>query len=105
MTEPRTYRKRPVEVDAMQWTGSNAAALARWVIGPTALVDGFTVEPDPRPEDDGTEFTGLLWVAANRQWLPIETSEWVLRDGRGFYPCKAEVFAETYEPAGSVVSP
>lgn len=25
--------------------------------------------------------------------------EWIIRDTRGFYPCKADVFADTYEPS------
>jgi len=82
---PLTYRKRPIVIEAMQWTGDNIADLWDWagaanVYGPT--------EANPL----------RLYVAANEAWLDLETGEWIIRDSRGFYPCKAEVFEATYEP-------
>jgi len=82
---PLTYRKRPIVIEAMQWDGDNIADLWDWagaanVYGPT--------EANPL----------RLYVAANEAWLDLETGEWIIRDSRGFYPCKAEVFEATYEP-------
>lgn len=90
-TNPRTFRKKPVTVQAMQWTGDNEAALTAWG------VDFYPVEPVDRTDDP--DHTGCLYVAANGAWIGVPTGEWVLRDSAGFYPCRADIFAETYEPA------
>ncbi len=79
------YRKRPIVIEAMQWTGDNLEGLWAWA--------GADVIYGP------TEFNPLrLYVAANDAWLNLEVGEWILRDSLGFYPCKAEIFAATYEP-------
>ena len=78
------YRKRPVVVEAMQWTGNNVDALQDWAGVTTVL--GPTLAKPLR-----------LFVAANQAWLDLEVGEWVIRDSLGFYPCKAEIFAKTYE--------
>jgi hypothetical protein len=90
MNQPKTFRKKPVEIQAMQWTGSNGEPLHAWMKGDfqqTASHGQFT----------GKDYTAMIWVAANDNWSRIETGEWVLRDSKGFYPCKADVFAETYD--------
>lgn len=90
MREPRTYRKKPIEVQAMQWTGDNAEAIRAWTGSKFDVLD---------PEDrvDNPDHTAQLLVDANSVWMGIETGEWILCDRKGFYPCKADVFAETYE--------
>lgn len=80
-----TYRKRPVEILALQWTGENKEELSEWTADP---------EPGIRFMPSGATF---LWVQANETWLPLETGEWVIKDSLGFYPCKEEMFAKTYE--------
>jgi hypothetical protein len=89
--EPRTFRKNPVEIQAMQWTGGsdNAYALTQWMGS-----SRFTQLHGSMRE--GSAYTAQIWVQANEEWLRIQTGEWVIRDSKGFYPCKADVFAETY---------
>lgn len=92
MNGPQRFRKRPVEVEAMQWTGDNAAAMR-----------AFTGVHKTESGGEHLVFTtqsgyGELFVAANGAWLPLEIGEWVLHDTRGFYPCKPDIFAETYGP-------
>ncbi|BDD81457.1 hypothetical protein TPB0596_12200 [Tsukamurella pulmonis] len=94
MPEPTRWRKKPVEIEAMQWTGDNAADLAQWTDG------AFHDKPCGV---DTTGATGCLYVAANRAHLGIPTGEWVIHDRAGFYPCRADVFADTYEPAEETV--
>lgn len=92
MSGPTKYRKKPVVIEAMQWTGDNAADLAEWTddaFWPLGLED----------RTDDPEHTGCLYVAANSSHLGIPTGEWVIRDRAGFYPCRADVFADTYEVA------
>lgn len=79
------FRKKPVVIDAMQWTGGNINDLWDWagadnIYGPT--------EASPL----------RLYVAANDAWLNLEVGEWIIRDSEGYYPCKPDIFAATYEP-------
>ena len=91
---PRKFRKKgDREVEAIQWTGDN----------PYAVRD-FTGTHEPDPERGGNHYVfttqsghGELYVAANKAWLDLEIGEWVIKDSLGFYPCKAEIFALSYE--------
>jgi hypothetical protein len=82
----RTYRKRPVVVAAMRFTGSpnNRDALEAW---------GVKLKMMPH---EGTIVTAL-WVQANKTWLPLDVGEYIIQDKLGFYPCKESTFDETYE--------
>src|SRR5690349_15649455 len=84
------YRKRPIVIGAMQWTGDNLDALRLWTGGNFDFID---------PEDRGADpaATGQVFVDANGVWIPVEPGEWIIRDSRGYFPCKADVFAQTYE--------
>lgn len=46
MTAPQRFRKRPIEIEAMQWTGDNADALAQWTDG-----SFWTIDPEDRTDD------------------------------------------------------
>lgn len=88
----KTYRKKPVTVEAIQWTGHNADEVRDFVGQISSPGEfGFIRASYARP--------ARLWVAANQEWLLIEPGEWVLKDKLGFYPCKDEMFQHSYEEA------
>lgn len=87
----KTYRKKPVTVEAIQWTGDNFEELRKFV--GTFRVLAFDEPGVIVAENSETH----LWVEANQQWLPIVVSEWVLKDKLGYYPCKDEMFQHSYE--------
>jgi hypothetical protein len=76
------YRKKPVVIDAIQFTGMN--------------------------QQDIRNFTGYAAVA-HCGYLTIDTLEgqmvankgdWIIKGVMGeFYPCKPDIFEATYEPA------
>lgn len=84
------YRKNPVAIEARQWEGgaTNATPIIDWV-----LSHGGTARY--HEEDD-----------AHFEHLQIETLEGVMRTSPGdyvirgvqdeFYPCKPDIFADTY---------
>lgn len=89
----KTYRKMPVEVEALQWTGNNNGAVMEWTgehVDPDTGESVLTFVPlaYPRPR---------LWVAANQAWVAVEPGEWIIKDALGFYPCKPGIFAAVYE--------
>jgi hypothetical protein len=77
----------------MQWTGWNDEALICWC-GERGFYKHVAPQRQPGPDK---EFTAALWVAANQEWLGIETGEWVAKDSQGFYPIKDAVFGSSYE--------
>ena len=83
----KKYRKKPLEVEAIQFT-DNAAVLA--------------AIPEAK--------NWLAWLDGNNEWnLDIPTPEGFMTDAQGswiikgiedeFYPCKASIFDATYEEA------
>lgn len=93
---PKTYRKKPVEIQAVKWTGENLFE-----------VISFT---DSRPSISGTH-AGMKWEEyadlVARDGLKIFTLEGVMSASIGdfiirgvsgeHYPCKPDIFDMTYE--------
>lgn len=75
------FRKKPVVIEARQWTGGNAVPLLDW-IGTHARQEGscliiHTLEGDHE----------------------ASLGDWIIKGVQGeFYPCKPEIFNATYEP-------
>jgi hypothetical protein len=83
------YRKRPIVIDAIQWTGENWEEVREFC----RRLDGFSAVVFWDHGDDavfidtleGTMRAGLGW--------------YIIRGAHGeFYPCRADVFRDTYEP-------
>ena len=86
----RKFRKKPVVIEAVQFTGDNLPEIIRFI-----GVD---------------EFYGTLVIARGGmlvRTVRIDTSEgtvladpqdWIIKGTKGeFYPCKPDIFAEIYE--------
>lgn len=80
------FRKKPMELEARQYTGKNGTDLLAWM-GGTELEEDFT-------GDDITIHTLNGPVRA-------EKGDWIIKGQKAgdFYPCKPDVFAATYDPA------
>jgi len=80
------YRKKPVVIEAIQWTGENSEEVQRFL-------------------HNGHEFAADGWVKG--RYVEIETLEglmvasvgdWIIKGVVGeFYPCKPDIFEATYE--------
>jgi hypothetical protein len=92
------FRKKPVEVEALQFTGSAASAtpIIDWILrhGGTAsyhehLMDGDLIaHPDP-----------FLRIDTLEGRMVASEGSWVIRGVQGeFYACKPDIFVATYEP-------
>jgi hypothetical protein len=91
-TAPTRYRKKPVVIDAIQWTGTNLADMTQFA---GTLFD--TINPLDRgdnPDNDAQVFDKLHSV-----WVPLASGDWIIRGVQDeLYPCKDDVFRQTYEP-------
>lgn len=74
-----TFRKRPVEVEAMQVTATNCGEVAEWCGGIAFPSHGVMIHT----------LEGVMRA---------EVGDWVIRGVEGeHYPCKPGIFAATYE--------
>ncbi len=81
-------RKKPVEVDAIQWTGKNLEEIFAFC-GPQNL-GPIERRPDYKLKVKTLESGGGYHEA--------DTYDWIIKGVKGeFYPCKPDIFAETYE--------
>lgn len=79
------YRKKPVVIEAVQFTGDNIKTV--W--------DAFGAHSIYGPvEDDPNAY--ILTLEGRMQCSP---GDWILKGIQGeFYPCKPDIFDATYEP-------
>ena len=80
----RAYRKKPVVVEAVQWTGENHAEMCEFI-------DPEVFEIKPKE--------GLIihTLEGDHHASP---GDYIIKGVNGeFYPCKPDIFAKTYDPA------
>ena len=80
------FRSKPVEIEAVQWTGDNEDEVAALVV-PVGVPLGLLFRPE------------RLWVAKSRAWCDLPVGHWIIKepDGSGFYPCAPEIFSNRWE--------
>jgi len=84
---PGRFRKLPLEVTAICWTGGN------W-----PEVEAF-VQSQPDGDVYGNGIFVHLWIAKSDTWTVVPAGDWVIAevDGIGFYRCTSAEFDRTYE--------
>ena len=91
------FRKKPVVIEAIQWTGENTREIMEWVqpgIQPFGMAEGWWL----KQVHDRGEFKLMVPTLES----PHEASEgdWIIKGVKGeFYPCKPDIFEATYEAA------
>ena len=79
----KTYVKRPVEVQALLWTGYNFDEVRKFV-GCDCALHGSYHDPD-------------LIIHTLEGDHHAAVGDYIIREVRGeFYPCKADIFKQTY---------
>jgi hypothetical protein len=92
MPKPTSYRKLPVTVEALEWTGVNVEQLIEWTRGKFDVVA-------PRDQTSDPDITGEVFDDLHSTWVGVKTGQHIVRGVRGeFYPIDPGVLAETYEP-------
>lgn len=91
---PQTFRKKPVEIQAMP-AGAAAADWLREHLG-----DGYDPAGDEAPASGWSidPATGFLLIATLEGVMQAKPGDWIIRGTQGeFYPCKPDAFAATFE--------
>lgn len=100
-----TFRKRPTEIEAVQFTGDNWSEMFafcgnhrssgdEWNIPTFVPIGTYLPMREKTAEELGVK--AELWVSAWDKWVGIPTGEWVLKDYSGLQPCKPEAFERDY---------
>jgi hypothetical protein len=88
------FRKKPVVIEARQFTRNNLPEVAEWCGGerhrPAVMeTDGWTLD-DP-----------VLHIPTLEGTMTASPGDWIIRGVQGeFYPCDPDIFAATYEEVG-----
>lgn len=95
MSEPVRFRKKPVEITAIRFDGTNHAEVAAF----TTHCCFHPVEPADRTDDP--DIVACVWDYLHGTWVGVKAGHWIVRGIRGeFYPIADDVLAETYEAVG-----
>ena len=87
------FRKKPVVIEATQWTGDNLDEVMAFCAGDATyqLMSKGNSELVIATLEDGS--------AAEAQHV-ASRGDWIIKGVSGeFYPCKPDIFAMTYDPA------
>lgn len=81
------YRKKPVVIEAVQWTGNNLEEIIIFMgVGMEAKEDFF--------------FEKEITIRTLEGEMTAQKDDWIIKGVKGeFYPCKPDIFEQTYEPA------
>ena len=79
------FRKKPVVIEAKQYTPGGQTAIEAWMIGFDAR-DKFAVAYDN------------VLIVTLEGTMKASHGDWIIRGVNGeFYPCKPDIFEKTYE--------
>ena len=93
MSAPATYRKKPVEIEAMQLT-QNWREVCDWVNANSDRVD--PMRPKAYMPSGPDADICIVTLEGDMRAVP---GDWIIRGVQGeFYPCKPDIFEQTYEP-------
>jgi len=99
------YQKRPVVIEAEQWDGTaeDATRIIDWMLyhGGTARYhdDPIDYGHDVMPGDVIERNIGIS-INTLEGTITASPGDYIIRGVKGeFYPCKPDIFAETYEQA------
>lgn len=90
------FRKKPVEIEAMKWDGTaeGATLVIDWVLGGGGTARYYA----PGEWDQGETDGAYLVIDTLEGRMLADPHCWIIRGVAGeFYPCKPDIFAETYE--------
>ena len=95
MTTPTMYRKRPITISAIPFDGTetSAAAIGDWMAAHGQPgISSFEIESNGVPSS--------FKIKTLEGDMTASPGDYVIRGIHGeFYPCKPDIFAESYEPA------
>lgn len=81
----KRYRKKPIEVEALQWNGDNGDAIERWCPHASVIWSGASQRL-------------VIIVSTLEGDMKANIGDYIVKGVEGeFYPCRGDIFEKTYE--------
>lgn len=81
------FRKKPVVIEAVQWTGENFREIVQFVKDKDRPVDMASKSSEKK-----------LLIVTLEGLMEANAGDWIICGVKGeLYPCKPDIFEETYE--------
>ena len=95
------YRKKPVVIEAVKWTGSNNSFKEIRAFSPDIIDGGAVWHPNAEGTDNDCKTSSWpLFIKTLEGTMTAEIGDYIIKGIKGeFYPCKPDIFEATYEPA------
>lgn len=95
------YRKKPIVIEALQWTGYNYTEAELFVGEP--VTKGRYEQASPYRGNrwtDGAYSISAKIISTLEGEMRCQPGDWIIKGIKGeFYPCKPDIFDATYEQA------
>lgn len=92
------YRKKPVEIEAIQFDGKNELEIKEFV-GDSLIVN--LIKPPQNTEKGIIPKWVELTIKTLEGDMKVNIGDYVIKGVKGeFYPCKPDIFEMTYEKVG-----
>lgn len=101
----RTFRKKPVEIQAVQLRWSNWGDVCE-LLGDALLAENpdgaITITANQAADtcgESGPDYIALDVRTVHGEIATVRHGDWIIPDGKPgrFYPCKPDIFAATYD--------
>lgn len=90
---PNKYRKKPVVIEALQFTGDNIQA----------LFDFMLIEPTEKQKNQDLTKADSVTIHTLEGDMLARPGDWIIKGVKGeYYPCKPDIFHQTYEQVSDV---
>lgn len=91
------FRKKPVVIDAVLWTGNNTNEVIPF-FGDISKLPQAPDDPHINPGIGHTPSDGKLYIPTLEGTMTASAGDWIIKGVKGeFYPCKPDIFEATYE--------
>ena len=89
------YRKKPIVIEAIRWSGENFSEVTEFCEGAASL------EVCSNAEDNFKTCTSYLRIDTSEGVMRATIGDYIIKEPfdkeRGFYPCKPDIFKQTYD--------
>ena len=96
------FRKKPVVIESIQWTGKNHREMFDFLSGQLQYKEYMTAQGAYFYIDHSKVEGGLVIKTLEGEHL-ASIGDWIIKGVSGeFYPCKPDIFEKTYEPVEDI---
>lgn len=89
------YRKKPVEIEAIQWSGLNDKIIEEFI---GDALEGYGHNLVAYYPASNNYLGKLLYIRTLEGIMTASVNDYIIRGVDGeFYPCKPDIFEKTYE--------